>query len=579
MNSNHAVELNLTKLPPYQPRTFVPENIDLTDKDQVLGLLQKLLDRTINSSEELERWLMDMSEFDAAFGQVYSVLHIRMTCQTDDESRATAFRNFVENVVPAVKPIGDQINRKYLKERERFPLDENRYRVYDRATRADVELFREENVPLQTQESLLSQEYQTVCGAMTVEFQGKELTLPQMAKFLVEPDRPLRESAWKATTKRRLQDKDKLEEIFDKMVDLRVQIAANAGFDNYMQYKFKDYHRFDYTPDDCKRYHETVEKRVVPVYREILEKRRQQMNLDKLRPWDLSVDPQGRPPLKPFETVDQLIAGVEKMFTNMDPNLGGQFRMMADTGLLDLASRKGKAPGGYQSTLSEIRKPFIFMNAVGLNKDLFTLLHEGGHAFHSLACAADPLHAYRHAPMEFCEVASMGMELLSHDQLDVFYNPQEKQRTLFEHFEDVIHILPWVATIDSFQHWVYENPKHTREQRAEKWLEIHQRFSGGLVDWSGLDDARKYLWHRQLHIFEVPFYYIEYGIAQLGAMQLWVRAKHDPKEALAGYQRALALGGSRPLPELFTAAGLNFDFSEKTIAPLMDEVVNELAKL
>jgi oligoendopeptidase F len=580
MNSNQAVELDLSKLPPYQKRTFVPENIDMTDKDSVLALHQKLLDRAIHSSQELERWLLDMSELDAVLGQVYSVLHIRMTCQTDDESRANAFRDFVENVIPAIKPIGDKLNRKYLDECKRFPLDENRYGVYDRATRADIELFRDENVPLQTQESLLSQEYQTVCGAMTVEFQGQERTLPQMGKFLVEPDRQLRESAWRATADRRLKDKDKLEDIFDKMLDLRVQIAKNAGFDNFMQYQFKNYHRFDYTPEDCKRYHATVEKLVVPVYREILEKRRQQMKLDTLRPWDLSVDPQGRPPLKPFETVDQLTTGVEKMFTHLDPNLGGQFRMMKDLGLLDLASRKGKAPGGYQSTLSEIRKPFIFMNAVGLNRDLFTLLHEGGHSFHSLAAATEPLNAYRHAPMEFCEVASMGMELLAHDQLNVFYKEEEIRRTLFEHFEDVIHILPWVATIDSFQHWIYENPKRNRHQRAEKWLEIHERFGGGdRVDWTGLDDAKKYLWHRQLHIFEVPFYYIEYGIAQLGALQLWVRARHNAKSALAGYQKALALGGSRPLPELFTAAGLNFDFSEKTIAPLMDEVVTELAKI
>jgi oligoendopeptidase F len=546
----------------------------------VVGLMQKLLDRPIHSSEELEKWLLDSSEFDAAFSQTHSILHIRMTCQTDDPVRAEAFKKFVETVLPAVRPIGDKLNRKYLADREKYPLDAKRYEVYDRDTRAEIELFRDENVPLQTQESLLEQDYQTVCGAMTVHFRGEERTLPQMSKYLYEPDRAIREEAWRATAERRLKDRDKLEEIFDKMLELRVKIAANAGYDNFMNYQFKAYHRFDYTPEDCKRYHETVGRLVVPVYEEILKKRQSQMKLSNLRPWDLAVDPEGRPPLKPFEKVDELKAGVHKMFADLDVNLGREFQMMAEAGLLDLASRKGKAPGGYQSTLSEIRKPFIFMNAVGLDQDVFTLLHESGHSFHALAAAHEPLLAYRHAPMEFCEVASMGMELLALEQLNVFHKKEEDiKRTLFEQFESVIHILPWVATIDSFQHWIYENPKQSREERAEKWLEIHQRFNGRIVDWSGLEDVRRFLWHRQLQIFEVPFYYIEYGIAQLGALQLWVRARHNKKQALADYQKALALGGSRPLPELFAAAGLNFDFSEKTIAPLMDEVVKELAKI
>ncbi len=575
-----TTELDFGKLPPYQPRKFVPFNADLTDKDQVVALCIKLLDRPIHTPAELENWLLDNSEFDAAVEQQYSILHIRMTCQTDDPQRAEAFQKFVETVLPALKPLGDKLNRRYLELRKQFPLDEKRFEVFDRNTRAEVELFREENVPLQTQESLLSQEYQTVCGAMTVQFHGQELTLPQMSKFLVEPNRDLRQSAWQATADRRMQDKDRLEEIFDKMLALRFQIAANAGFSNYADYKFRAYHRFDSTPADCKRYHKTVERLVVPVYEEILKKRRSQMNIDTLRPWDLSVDPKGRPPLKPFEYVEDLIAGVEKMFSRLDPELGDQFKMMADLGLLDLASRKGKAPGGYQSTLAEIRKPFIFMNAVGLNRDLYTLLHEGGHAFHSLAAANETIHAYRHAPMEFCEVASMGMELLGQENLNVFYkNDEDIRRTLFDHFESVIQILPWVATIDAFQHWIYENPKHSHDQRAAAWLEIHSRFSGSIVDWTGLEEYRKFQWHRQLHIFEVPFYYIEYGIAQLGALQLWVRAKHNPKQALADYRKALALGGARPLPELFAAAGLEFDFSEKTIGPLMEEVLQKLADL
>ncbi len=571
--------MDLTSLPRYRKRSFVPEEANLSEKDQVVALYESLLGRPVNSARELEAWLMDLSELDAAVDQEYSVLHILMTCQTDDSARSEAYKKFVETVLPAVKPVSDKVTRKYLAERERFELDNRRYEVYDRACRADVAIFRDENVPLETQVALLSQEYQTICGAMTVEFRGEERTLQQMGKFLYEPDRPLREQAWRATAKRRLREKDRLEEIYGKMLALRSRIAANAGFANFCEYKFVAGHRFDYTPRDCKNYHEAVRRLVVPVSREIQKKRREQMELSALRPWDTSVDPKGRPALKPFEKVEDLVAGVQRIFHRIDPELGGQFAMMSETGLLDLDSRKGKAPGGYQSTLTEARKPFIFMNAVGIHGDVETLLHEGGHAFHALACAADPLYPYRHAPLEFCEVASMGMELLGQEDLDVFYNPDEIKRTRFEHLEGIIQLLPWVAVVDSFQHWIYEHPSHTRDDRRDTWLEIHDRFMGGVIDWTGLEEPREYLWHRQLHIFQYPFYYIEYGIAQLGALQLWVRAKQDPRQTLADYRIALSLGGSRPLPELFAAAGLNFDFSEKTIGPLMETAMEELAGL
>ena len=579
MTQDSPTDIGFDTLPPYQARRFVPAEADLTDKDVVVGLLEDLLEREIVSTEGLLRWVEDRSEFGAALSQTGSALYIRMTCQTDDEARAAAYRDFIENVEPAVKPLADKLDRKYLEARERLALDASRFQVYDRGLRADVELFREENVPLQTDEALASQDYQTVCGAMTVEFDGEERTLPRMAKYLLEPDRGLRERAWRATAARRLQDKDTLEEVFGRLLDLRVKVAANADCADFRAYQVRAYHRFDYTPEHCRRYHEAVERLVVPLWTDILERRRERMGLDALRPWDLRVDPEGLPPLKPFEKPAELIGGVRRMFDRVDPALGEKFGAMSEAGLLDLASRKGKAPGGYQSTLDEARRPFIFMNAVGVDSDVRTLLHEGGHAFHALACAADPLLTYRHAPMEFCEVASMSMELLGGEYLDVFYDEASARRSKREHLEGVVYILPWVATIDAFQHWLYENPGQTPEARREAWLEAYGRFNGGVVDWSGLEEERAYLWHRQLHIFEVPFYYIEYGIAQLGALQLWLHAKQDRPAALAAYQRALALGGSRPLPELFAAAGLRFDFSEETIAPLVNAVGEELARL
>jgi oligoendopeptidase F len=403
--------------------------------------------------------------------------------------------------------------------------------------------------------------------------------MPEMGKFLLEPDRPLREAAWRAGARRRLADRDRLDDLFEKMLSLRGRIAANAGCPNFGDYQFRAFHRFDYTPADCRRYHETVARHVVPLWRSILEARRGRMRVEALRPWDTAVDPEGRPPLKPFERPEDLVAKTAEVFRRTDPPLGEQFAMMGRLGLLDLASRKGKAPGGYQASLGEARKPFIFMNAVGTDDDVRTLLHEGGHAFHSLAATDEPLVAYRQAPLEFCEVASMGMELLAEEHLDVFYRAEDLKRSRWRHLEGVVWILPWVATIDAFQHWIYAHPGHSRAERQAAWLETFDRFGGGVLDWTGLAQEKAAAWHRQLHIFEYPFYYMEYGIAQLGALQLWVRARRDGAAALADYRRALALGGSRPLPELFAAAGIRFDFSEATIGPLMRMVGEELQRL
>ena len=568
--------LSLQRLPAWQPRTFVPPDADLTDVGQIKALYEALLERPIETADDLERWILDRSELGAAIAQTRAILYIRMTCQTDDAARAEAYKCFVQTVEPALHVYGDQLDRRLLEAWDRLPLDADRYEVYIRNTRAEVELFRQENVELNTQVELLSQEYQTVTGAMTVEFDGQEKTLPQMGKYLLETDRALRERAWRAISQRRLQDREALEDLFDRMLELRNRIAANADCADFVEYQFRNYHRFDYGREDCFAYHDAVEKAVVPLYRRIVDRRRRQMGLEALRPWDLSVDPEGREPLKPFEQVGELIEGARSIFQRVDPELGAQFHEMAAQGLLDLASRKGKAPGGYQSTLAEARRPFIFANSVGVDGDVRTLLHEGGHAFHALAAAGEPLLSYRHAPMEFCEVASMAMELMGGDHLTVFYGDDDARRSRREHLEGVVFILAWVATIDAFQHWIYTHPKASRDRRRDAWLEISDRFASGLVDWSGLEEAKAYAWHRQLHIFQVPFYYIEYGIAQLGALQMWVRARQDRPGALSDYRKALSLGGSRPLPQLFAAAGLKFDFSAATIEPLMAAVAKEL---
>ena len=579
MSDNKAVELDISKLENYQERKFLDPKADLSDKDRVVKYLDKLVEMEIDSSEKLEEFVLSRSEFAAALNQVRAVLYIRMTCQTDDAARAQAYTKFMSEVVPLIKPIDDKLDRKYIAMRAKYKLDHDRYMVYDRGIKADIELFREENIQLQTQDDMLSQEYQTVSGAMMVEIDGCEYTVQQAAKMLQETDRDLRKTVWKQTAKRRLQDADKLDEIFDKMIEIRDQMAKNAGFANFRDYQFKCYHRFDYTPDDCKQFHETVKYIVVPVLAKRHKRRCEDMKLESLRPWDLSVDRLGREPLKPFEKVSELTAGVNKMFNAVDPVLGKQFKDMAEMGLLDLASRRGKAPGGYQSTLSEARKPFIFANAVGSNIDLITLLHEGGHAFHAFACADDPLSSYRHAPMEFCEVASMSMELLSMPYFDVFYEKLDARRAQVDLLERTISILASVAMVDKFQHWIYENPHCPAAARAQMWKELDEAYSGVGIDYSGFENEQAHGWHRILHIFQVPFYYMEYAIAQLGALQVWCAAKENKSRAVANYRRALALGGSKPLPELFKAAGIKFDFSAETIGPLMKQVQSSIEKI
>jgi len=579
MSHSTTEKLDFKKLSVYQPRQFVPPFADIKDLEVIKSLYNTLLDREVVSSEALTRWILDHSELDAVLEQYSSILYVLMTCQTDDAVHAQNYTNFIETIVPALKPLDDRLNQKYLELFDRFQPDEERYGIYTRAIRVNRELFVAKNVPLQTKIDLLSQEYQVLCGAMTVAFDGRERTMPEMGKYLLEPDRELRERAWRASSERRLTDHQKLDDLLDQMTALRHEIAVNAGFSNFRDYKFKALHRFDYTPESCTQYHDSVEKLVVPLWSRIQKKRRETMRLTELRPWDTAVDPFSRPPLKPFDKVEDLIVGCQDIFNRVDLSLGAQFSEMVQLGLLDLGSRKGKAPGGYQTTLSEARKPFIFMNAVGVDGDVRTLLHESGHAFHSLACSHDPLLSYRHGPMEFNEVASMGMELLGDQYLNVFYTPEEEQRSRVKHLEDIVFTLAWVATVDAFQHWIYENPTHTQEERRQKWISIYSRFSGGVVDWSGEEEVLAFLWHRQLHIFEVPFYYIEYGIAQLGALQLWLNSQKNREKALAQYREALSFGGSRPLPELFEIAGLKFNFSESTIAPLIRAVEYELNQL
>ncbi len=563
----------------FAPRQFLPEVIDLTDTAQlapIFDLLDARLDK-VASVADLELWLKDQSEVFAALGESSSLAYIAMTCQTDDEAKEKAYMHIVEVVDPWLKPRDFALKQK-LAQSPFFAQLPEFYAIFRRSIEAQVKIYREENIARETQVARLTQQYQKISGSMTVEFDGKEQTLARMGRIQEEPDRPRREAAWKAVTERRAQEIDKLEEIFDQLLVLRHEIALAADFTDFRAYTFANYERFDYTPEDCLQFHAAIEHHIVPLVRQMQVERKAKLGVKPLRPWDLAVDPDHNPPLRPFEDSAELVQKSHQIFAKLDPRLGEYYGVLVQQELVDLDNRKGKAPGGYQSTLAESRVPFIFMNSVGAHRDVETMLHEAGHAFHALAARELPLHSYRSAPIEFCEVASMGMELLAAPHLELFYSPENARRARRDHLEGIIKFFPWMATVDAFQHWLYTHPGHTRADRVAYWLSLMDRF-GGTEDWSGFEQARAHVWHRQLHIFEIPFYYVEYGIAQLGALQLWQASRRDLPATLNNYLAGLSLGGSRPLPELFTASGLAFDFTDRTIAPLMGNVREALVEL
>lgn len=566
------------ELPLEYPRRFLPPDLPAGDWKEIAPFFEDLEKRKLHSPKDLEQPFLDLSELLSAVEEEGAIRYIRMTCDTTNPEYEKAYLTFVEEVAPKVEEALHRLRVKFASAPAWKDLDPKRYLVLKRKWENAIAIFREENIPLKVEEEKLGQRYQKLFGAMTVEFEGRTQTLQQMAKYLEEPDRRTREKAWELISERRLKDKDELESIFEELLSLRQKRAENAGFENFRDFAFRERERFDYGPKECEAFHKGVEEAVVPLLRQLHKERAKRLGLKKLRPWDLLCDPEGRPPLSPFKEAAELVTGVQEIFLRLDPRLGELFRRMAELRLLDLANRPGKAPGGYQSTLTERRLPFIFMNAVGRDQDLWTLLHESGHAFHTLLSRDEPLHMYRDPPSEFAEVASMGMELLASPFLDVFY-PEEadRRRSLEEHLYGIVRLLCWVATIDAFQHWVYTHPGHSRAERHKAWVEIFQRFSG-LEDWSGYEEVLEHEWHRQLHLFLAPFYYIEYGIAQLGALRLWGKAQEDRKRAIEKYIEALKLGGGKPLPELFSTAELPFDFGPDSLSQAAKTIYRALSR-
>ncbi|WP_428653179.1 M3 family oligoendopeptidase [Runella sp.] len=567
-------------IPQRPTRNFLGEEFELTGWEQLQPFYENLKNRSINSVEELRRWFLDKSELESYLSENFAWRYIRMTCDTGSEQYQQEFNDFVENVQPYLSAYGNELDKKALESPFLGELKDSGFDIALRSMKKAIEIFREENIPIQTQIQTEQAKYGAIVGAMTVNIDGEEVTLQKASDYLQSTDRALRELVWNKLQVRRFESKDQLDELLNTLRDLRHQMATNAGFANFRDYMFAALGRFDYTPQDCFNFHESVAEAVVPMLNDMSAERKKALQLDSLRPWDFKVDPQNLPPLKPFSSGEELLEKTITCFTQLDPELGNYLRVMKAMGHLDLESRKGKAPGGYNYPLEEIGVPFIFMNATSNLRDLVTLLHEGGHAVHNFVTRDLLLNSFKNTPAEVAELASMSMELLTMDYWDVFFdNEKDLRRAKIQHLESIIETLPWVATIDKFQHWLYENPTHNIEERQTTWLKIYEQFSDSLTDWSSFEEFKKYIWQKQLHIYEVPFYYIEYGMAQLGAIGVWRNYKQNPKQGLQGYLNALKLGYTAPISAIYSAANIPFDFSKEYITELMNFVKAELEEL
>ena len=558
-------------------RKFLPNDLIIEDWTDIESFFNDLLERELNSVSDLEQWLSDQSELEAILEEDMAWRYIRMTIDTTNEEHANRYKTFVTDIQPKISPIEDKLNKKLVSCPFAKELSSDDYSILFKRINRSIELFREENIPLQSKLSEESQKFGALSAAQTIEHDGKVLTMQKAALLLKETDEDLRIEIFKKIAERRREDFIKFEELFDSLLGLRHQIALNAGFKNYRDYKLAAMCRFDYDVRDCEAFHASIKDLIVPIVKKIQQNRLKKFGKDKFRPWDLDVDPEGSAPLKPFSSGDELLNGTISMFNQIDPYFGDCLTKMDEMNHLDLESKAGKSPGGYNYPLYEIGVPFIFMNAVGSQRDLVTMVHEGGHAIHSFLSRDLKLTGFKNLPSEVAELASMSMELLSMEEWDAFYtNENELKRAKTEQLESLIKILPWIAQVDEFQHWLYVHHAHTADERKQKWKELSNEYGTGLVDWKGFEDIRDTSWQRQLHIFEVPFYYIEYGIAQLGAIGVWKNSLENKEKAIHDYKEALKLAYTKSIPEIYAMANVEFKFSYPHIAQLADFVDNQL---
>lgn len=561
-------------------RSFLPQDFTIENWETVEKYFKDLEERSINSKSDFEKWLNDQSELEAVLEENLAWRYIKMTIDTKNEDLAKDYTFFVKEIQPKLSPYSFRLNKKLSENPFKNEFSDSAYKIYFRSIDTAIKLFRDENIPLEAEMAERSQQFGSISGAQSIEHKGERMTMQKASTLLKENDESLRKVIFEKMAARRAEDIDALDELYTELIQIRHKIATNAGFENYRDFKFEQLGRFDYSKEDCFQFHQSIKDEIVPLVKEIAQVKADKMGKDMLKPWDGEVDPEGKDPLKPFKDGKELLSKTISIFDKIDPYFGDCLSTMDQMGHLDLESKDGKSPGGYNYPLYEIGVPFIFMNAVGSHRDLITMVHEGGHAVHSFLNRDLELTGFKSLPSEVAELSSMSMELLTMDYWQDFYaNEEDLKRAKTEQLETILKILPWVATIDEFQHWIYENPTHTVAERKEKWVSILDDYGTGVTDWTGYEHVQENTWQRQLHLFEVPFYYIEYGMAQLGALAVWKNSKVDFKKAIEDYKKALSLGYTKSIPEIYKAAGITFDFSKKNISDLAIMIQEELKEL
>lgn len=563
-----------------QRRKFIPANFEIDGWENIRGYFEHLMSANPGSGAEVMQWLVERSELEAVLEEDMAWRYINMNRDTGNQEYADRFNEFMTNIHPNVIREFNKLDEKFISSGSDKKIDQKQFHVFIRALKKQLELFREENVPLLSQLQVEKQEFGKISSRMTIQYDNKELTLQQAANYLKNPDRNVREEVYRLIVERRMEDTGQLDELLTRLIEKRHEVAINAGYKNYRDYIFDDLGRFDYTVSDCFEFHEAIKKHICPLVKAIHVKRKQNLGLDKLRPWDLDVDPEGKPPLEPFNDSGELVDKTIQCFKELKPEFGDFLLQMKTNGYLDLDSRKGKAPGGFNYPLYESNMPFIYMNSTGNFRDLVTMMHEGGHAIHSFLSKDLTLVAQKSLPSEVAELASMSMELMSMEYWSLFFDTEESlTRAKRKQLEGVLEVLPWIAVVDKFQHWLYETPRHTIEERKTNWLRIFHEFMSPVVSWDGFEEFLSWNWQKQLHIFEVPFYYIEYGIAQLGAIAVWKNFCANKSQAIKMYTNALELGYSIEIPKIYHAAGIEFDFSSDYIRELAHFVNEKLDEL
>jgi oligoendopeptidase F len=574
--------MNSTLEIPQKPkRHFLPQDFKIEGWESLSSFYTDLESRNIDTVSSMKKWLSDYSELSTVVGEDIRWRYVATSIDTTDEVARKSLEDFYINIDPKLKAVSNALNHKINNSpaKESLKSDPD-FQNFIKGLELDLALFCEKNIPIQQELSLKENEYAIATGQWSIEQDGKQYTFQQANKFLKDQNRSLREEVYKKIVDRRLQDEKTLDELYTLLITKRDEVAKNAGYKNFRDYSFDAKHRFDYTAKDCENFQNSVAEAIIPVLTQISNKRKQQMGLPTLKPWDTQVDPLGRAPLKPFETTEEFVRKTINCFNKLDTYFGERIAIMQELEYLDLESRQGKAPGGYNMTMPEIGVPFIFMNHACSEGDVRVMVHEGGHALHTFLAHPLQYDFFKSYPSEVAELASMSMELFSLEHWDVFYkNETDLKRAKENHLIGLLHTLPGVGKGDEFQHWVYLNPNHTVEERKAKWLELGKKFGDPNIDMSDLQNEAASNYQRVLHFYQVPFYYIEYGFAQLGAIAMWKNYKENPQKTIQQYKNALGLGYTRSIPEIYEAAGIKFDFSKAYVQELANFIKEEIDKL